>query len=67
MKGFLNITVPSPTDIFWNCFRDSYNANSKGMDGKIRVLSIIGESFSYKDIVGELEVIKFVFINVINT
>ncbi|CAB4481526.1 unnamed protein product [Rhizophagus irregularis] len=23
--GFLNITIPSPADVFWNCFRDSYN------------------------------------------
>jgi hypothetical protein len=62
MEGFLNIIVPSPIDIFWNCFRDSYNANSKGIDGKTRILSIIGESFTYKNIADELEVTKFVYI-----
>ena len=61
MEGFLNISIPSPTDIFWNCFRDSYDANSRGIDGKIRILSIIGESFTYKEIVNELEVIKFAY------
>ncbi|EXX61838.1 uncharacterized protein OCT59_023572 [Rhizophagus irregularis] len=33
--GFLNITIPSPADVFWNCFRDSYNVNPNGTDGKI--------------------------------
>ncbi|RGB23345.1 hypothetical protein C1646_677184 [Rhizophagus diaphanus] len=56
MEGFLNIIVPLPIDIFWNYFRDSYNANSKRMDGKTRILSIIGESFTYKNIADELEV-----------
>lgn len=58
MEGFLNITIPSPTDVFWNCFRDSYDANPNGIDGKIRILSIIGESFIYKDMIDELEVKK---------
>lgn len=61
MDGFLNITIPSSTDIFWNCFRDSYNANPKGIDGKIRVLSIISEGFTYKNIVDKLEVTKFIY------
>jgi len=58
MGGFLNITIPSPADVFWNCFRDSYNANPNGIDGKIRILSIIGESFIYKDMIDKLEVKK---------
>ena len=61
MKGFLNISTPSPADIFWNCFHDSYNANPKGMDGKMRILSIISESFTYKNIVNNLGVTKFVY------
>ena len=61
MGGFLNITIPSPADVFWNCFRDSYNANPNGIDGKIRILSIIGESFIYKDMIDELKVKKFVY------
>ncbi|PKK66204.1 hypothetical protein RhiirC2_785079 [Rhizophagus irregularis] len=44
-----------PADVFWNCFRDSYNANPNGIDGKIRILSIIGENFIYKDMIDELE------------
>jgi hypothetical protein len=58
MKELLNITIPSPTDVFWNCFRDSYNANPNGIDGKIRILLIIGENFTYKDIIDKLEVKK---------
>ncbi|RHZ84259.1 hypothetical protein Glove_84g140 [Diversispora epigaea] len=52
--GLLNIT--SPTRIFWNCFRNSYNVNPKGINGKTRILSIIGESFMYKELVEELKI-----------
>ena len=65
MGGFLNITIPSPADVFWNCFRDSYNANPNGIDGKIRILSIIGESFIYKNMIDELEVKKIVYFRVV--
>uniref|UniRef100_U9TVW3 Uncharacterized protein n=1 Tax=Rhizophagus irregularis (strain DAOM 181602 / DAOM 197198 / MUCL 43194) TaxID=747089 RepID=U9TVW3_RHIID len=58
MEGFLNITIPSPADVFWNCFHDSYNANPNGIDGKIHILSIIGESFIYKDMIDELELVS---------
>ena len=58
MEGFLNISLPSPTNIFWNCFCDSYDANSRGIDSKIRILSIIAEKFTYKEIIKELEVYK---------
>ena len=54
-EGLLNIT--SPIKAFWDCFRNSYNANSKGIDGKTRVLSIIAERFTYKEIIDELGVI----------
>jgi len=50
----LNIT--SPTRIFWDCFRNSYNANPKGINGKTRILSIIGESFLYRELTEELKV-----------
>ena len=50
----MNITFPIHT--FWNCFRDSYNANSKGINGKTRILSIIAERFTYKEIIEELKV-----------
>lgn len=65
MGGFLNITIPSPADVFWNCFRDSYNVNPNGTDGKIRILSIIGESFIYKDMIDELEVKKLYIFHVV--
>jgi hypothetical protein len=51
----LNLT--SPTHTFWDCFRNSYNVNPKGINGKTRILSIIGESFTYKELIEELEVI----------
>ena len=52
------MNVTSSARIFWDCFRNSYNANSKGIDGKTRVLSIIAEKFTYKEIIEELEVCK---------
>ena len=56
----MNIT--SPTRIFWDCFRNSYNANPNGIDDKIYILSIIEESFIYKDMIDELEVKKNLYI-----
>ena len=64
MGGFLNITIPSLADVFWNYFRDSYNANPKGINGKTRILSIIGESFTYKELIEELEVMYIRFLNI---
>jgi len=52
------LNVISPTRIFWDCFRNSYNANSNGIDGKTRILLIIAEKFTYKEIIEELEVYK---------
>jgi|tagenome__1003787_1003787.scaffolds.fasta_scaffold19529629_1 hypothetical protein len=57
MEGLLNIS--SPADVFWNSFRESYDANPNGNNGKIRVLSIIGENLTYKEMIDKLEVIKF--------
>ena len=53
-EGLLNVTSQAYT--LWDCFRNSYNANSKGIDGKTRILSIIAEKFTYKEIIEELEV-----------
>jgi hypothetical protein len=50
------LNVNSQADILWDCFRNSYNANSKGIDGKMRILSIIAENFTYKEIIERLEV-----------
>ncbi|RHZ80989.1 hypothetical protein Glove_130g137 [Diversispora epigaea] len=44
------------TDIFWNCFRDSYNINFRGREGKIRIVSIIAEKFTYQEIINKLKV-----------
>ncbi|GBB98765.1 hypothetical protein RclHR1_33110001, partial [Rhizophagus clarus] len=54
-EGLLSVT--SPAGALWDCFRSSYNANSKGIDGKTRILSIIAEKFTYKEIIEQLEVI----------
>ncbi|CAG8781654.1 33348_t:CDS:2, partial [Racocetra persica] len=63
-EGILNISSQTlTTKTFWDCFRDSYNANFKGTDGKMRILSIIAERFTYQEIMNELEVSP----NTINT
>ena len=69
MEGFLKISLRDSSNklvdtscAFWNCFRNSYDANPKGINGKIRTLSIIGEDFTYKEIIEKLEVIRsFIF------
>jgi len=51
------------SDVFWDCFRDSYSINSKGINGKVRTLSIIAESFTYEEIINKLGVIICSFSN----
>lgn len=51
------------SDVFWDCFRDSYNMNSKGINGKVRTLSIIAERFTYEEIINKLEVTICLFSN----
>jgi hypothetical protein len=59
VTGFLH---PFPSqyhndgDTFWNCFRQSIEANKKGHNGKRRILSIIAEHFSYSILMEKLKV-----------
>ncbi|CAG8766759.1 10471_t:CDS:2, partial [Dentiscutata erythropus] len=55
--GMLNVSSQNLTiKTFWDCFRDSYDANFRGADGKVRILSIIAEKFTYQEIMNELTV-----------
>ncbi|CAG8799518.1 13828_t:CDS:1, partial [Cetraspora pellucida] len=38
------------SDKFWKCFQKSLNNNKNGMDRKIRILLIIANEFSYKEL-----------------
>ena len=58
-EGFLK--THDDSDIFWNCFHDSYGMNPKGTNGKVRVLSIIAEKFTYEKIINKLEVNIYIF------
>ena|SRR2546423_1205612 len=53
-EGFLR--THDDSDTFWNCFHDSYNVNPKEINGKVRVLSIIAERFTYEEIINKLKV-----------
>ncbi|CAG8811951.1 32735_t:CDS:2, partial [Racocetra persica] len=57
--GFLN-PIPkyfkNNTKTFWQCFKDSLDANICGNNGKYHVLSIIANAFSYKKINKNLKV-----------
>ncbi|CAG8608825.1 15669_t:CDS:2, partial [Dentiscutata heterogama] len=56
-NGFLNTSSQSlsTAESFWNCFHNSYDANFRGIDGKIYILSIIVESFTYQELMDKLE------------
>jgi len=62
VNGFLNISsqTSSIAETFWDCFRNSYYSNFRGIDGKVRILSIIAEKFTYQEIMDKLEVRKFI-------
>ncbi|CAG8646487.1 6385_t:CDS:2, partial [Dentiscutata heterogama] len=54
--GILNVSPQTlTTKAFWDCFRDSYNINLKGTNGKVHILSIIAEKFMYQEIKDELK------------
>ncbi|CAG8616124.1 6474_t:CDS:1, partial [Scutellospora calospora] len=57
---FLNTSSQflSTAESFWNYFNNSYNTNFRGIDGKIRILLIIVEKFTYQKLMGKLEVRK---------
>ncbi|CAG8487691.1 16453_t:CDS:2 [Cetraspora pellucida] len=55
--GILNISPQALTiKAFWDCFWDSYNANLKGTNDKVRILSIIAERFTYQKIIDRLNI-----------
>ena len=42
--------------VFWYSFRESLDANPNGSNGKIRILSIIAENFTYEELMKDLQV-----------
>ena len=44
----------SATNVFWYSFRESLDANPNGLNGKIRILSIITENFTYEELIESL-------------
>jgi hypothetical protein len=57
------LKIHDDSDVFWDCFCNSYDMNSKGINGKVRTLSIIAERFTYEKIINKLEVIIGLFSN----
>ena len=57
--GFL-VSIPThiknTTTTFWSCFRQALNDNVKNQDGKRRVLSIIANDFTYRELTTNLNV-----------
>ncbi|RHZ49143.1 hypothetical protein Glove_529g24 [Diversispora epigaea] len=55
--GFL-ISSPTPnyTNTFWSCFRKALDDNKKNRDGKRRILSIIANDFTYKELENNLDI-----------
>ncbi|RHZ63519.1 hypothetical protein Glove_329g90 [Diversispora epigaea] len=49
--------VINNSEIFWESFRMALKNNKRGIDGKIRILSIIADKFCYKDLREKLQII----------
>ena len=45
------------TEVFWESFEHSLNLNKRDVNGKERILSIIADKFSYKELKTRLHVI----------
>lgn len=60
-RGFLTSipkNMPNTTEIFWKCFEHALACNKKNPDGKRRILSIIANEFTYKELEENLNVGK---------
>ena len=44
------------TETFWKCFTQALKDNKKNQDGKRRILSIIADDFTYKELQEKLNV-----------
>jgi hypothetical protein len=62
--GFLISNPSNPTETFWSCFRQALKDNKKTRDGKRRVLSIIANEFTYKELEYNLNVRKVFIISI---
>lgn len=49
----------SEGEILWKSLQESLKANKRGIDGKIRILSIIAENFTYKKLKEKFKVKPF--------
>jgi hypothetical protein len=43
-------SIKNSTATFWQCFNHALEDNKKNRDGKRRVLSIIADDFTYKEL-----------------
>jgi hypothetical protein len=67
-NGFLNTTLNSTirndefenckdtANVFWYSLCESLDANPNGSSGKIRILSIVAENFTYEELMKNLQV-----------
>jgi hypothetical protein len=43
-------SIKNSTNIFWKSFTESFKQNKKGDNGKMRILSIIAQNFTYQEL-----------------
>lgn len=67
-NGLLNTTLNSTirndefenykttANVFWYSLRESLDANPNGLNGKVRILSIVAENFTYEELMKNLQV-----------
>jgi len=46
----ISTPIKNSTSTFWQCFNRALENNKKNQDGKRRVLSIIANDFTYKEL-----------------
>lgn len=56
IKDIPTSIINSTTQTFWQCFDHALKDNKKNRDGKRRVLSIIADDFTYKELQEKLNV-----------
>jgi hypothetical protein len=59
------IPIENSTPTFWQCFNHALEDNKKNRDGKRRILSIIANDFTYKELQENLGVSNLVIYNIL--
>ena len=55
-QGLLILSPNNTSDQLWECFKNAFDMNKRGQDGRIRILSIVANEYTYAELEEKLGV-----------